>query len=189
MGIPTTVVFRPQWITKNLNNWSKKSLMNTHKNSLWAIKLIQIFFMSNQMNPYERSNWYKYSLWVIRWILMSDHAMKNISYEWSQYLLWVLIGVSFFQFLSRSKFPPIYLITQYSIKWRKKSYVSAHNTWPLTTYNLHLFIPTIWGNNVPVCIGLCPMWSLHICLFHLPNKYLLLLHKCLVLLTQHGPFK
>ena len=61
----------------------KHTLMNAHK------------------IPYERSHWYKYSLWAIIWILMSDHIMKNISYERSQYLLWAVIRFSLFQISTR----------------------------------------------------------------------------------------
>jgi hypothetical protein len=34
--------------------------------------------------------------------------------------------------------------------------MSTHSTIPLTTYNFDMFLPTIWGNNVPVCIDRIP---------------------------------
>ena len=102
----------------------------------------------------------KIRLWADIKILYERSQNQNISYEQSQDFLWPLIRLLLLQLLSRSIFPPklwpFYTQKIHYTVWkkrRKKSYVSGHNTWPLTTYNLHLFIQTIWGNKVPVCIG------------------------------------
>jgi len=109
-------------------NCPKKTLMSTHKSPLWAIKLI---------SPNE-----KYLLWAVTIFVVSAHKVLTFATSFQKQFSPNLLP------FSTQK-----LIMQYSKKLWKKSYVSAHNIWPLTTQSLHLFIPTIWGNNVPVCIG------------------------------------
>ena len=94
--------------------------------------------------------------------LMSDHIFP---YEWSKILLWSFTVL--FWVLTQGFFCPISFITPWKsifpissvIFMLKKTIIgylnfflmSAHKMRPLTTYNLDMFIPTSWGNIVPVC--------------------------------------
>ena len=80
-------------ITQNPKNWPKKPL--------WAVvcidgsTLYSCFLLIIKYQEFIKLI-KKHPLWALIKSFMSDHTMKNISYDRSQYLLWPLIRFSFF---------------------------------------------------------------------------------------------
>ena len=119
-----------QWLTpqRNCKKYSQKY-------ALWAIKHL----VSNLILPYERSKTFLWSFPVLFWVLTEGLFVQFLASHpgnlFSPYHWWFLCSrktiIGYLNF-----FP-----------------MSAHKMWPLTTYNLDMFIPTSWGNIVLVCNG------------------------------------
>ena len=93
--------------------------------------------------PYERSY---ISLWAIKNTLMIVHTLVLSAHRG-------IFLANFFHHALEIYFPHIlsdFMLKNTIIGYLEFFLMTAHKMWPLTTYNLDMFIPTSWGNIVPV---------------------------------------
>jgi len=90
------------------------------------------------------------SLWAIKNTLMIVHSLVLSAHRG-------FFLSNFFHHALETYFPHIlsdFMLKKTIIGYLNFFLMSAHKMWPLTTYNLDMFIPTSWGNIVPVCNAL-----------------------------------